>query len=107
MDRQLKFQGPAQRVASFSFTNPKREISYAKKVGSDKTDLSSLVRISKYYNLFALIFLNHNKWKCNTEENSENLILLIKGKVIQKLLRLVAHGWDQSFSAKLSKLSFY
>lgn len=33
------------------------------KLGSDKTDLSSLVRISKYYNLFALIFLNHNKQK--------------------------------------------
>lgn len=105
--RQLKFQCPAQWVAFFSFTNSKREINYAKKLGSDKADLSSLVRIRKYYNLFALMFLNHNKWKCNIVERSENPILLIKCTVIQKTLRLVAHGWDQSFSAKFSKLSFY
>lgn len=47
----------------FSFTNSKREIHYAMKLGSDKTDLSILVRISKYHNLFALMFLNHNKQK--------------------------------------------
>lgn len=105
--RQLKFQCPDQWVAFFSFTNSKREIHYAKKLSSVKVDLSSLVRISKYYNLFALMFLKYNKWKCNIVERSENPILLIKCKVIQKTLRLVVHGWDQSFSAKLSKLSFY
>lgn len=50
------------------------------------------------------MFCNHNIWKCNIERSSENLILLIKGKVIQKPLRLV--GMDGIKASQLSYLNF-